>query len=129
MDRLTVAFVGRLLVSLVLALIGFMAVRYGYKLFVSGVGLKKDKGQLRFRAPQVKVEMVTSSFGGVLMLTSLSWGVLTCLSLQTLSPGRVAAHHPASPMIGFLLPTSPDTTGEPGPAFPHGPKTTAHATR
>jgi hypothetical protein len=91
MDGLIIAFVGRLVVSLVLALVGFMAVQYGYNLFVSGVGLKKDKGQLRIRAPQVKLEMVTSSVGGVLMLTSLGWGSLTYLSLPTLSSGRVAS--------------------------------------
>jgi hypothetical protein len=91
MDRLTVAFSGRLIVSLVLALIGFMAVQYGYKLFVTGVGLKKDKGKLKFNGPKFKVEMVTSSVGGVLMLTSLGWGAFTYLSLPTLSPDRVAS--------------------------------------
>jgi len=66
MDRLSLAFTERFLVSLVLAMIGFMAVQYGYKLFVSGVGLKKENGKLKFSGP-------------------------TYMSLPTLSPDRVAS--------------------------------------
>jgi len=53
--------------------------------------MKKENGKLKFSGPKMKVEMVTSSVGGLLMLTSLGWGGITYMSLPTLSPDRVAS--------------------------------------
>lgn len=78
---LIIAIAGRLIISLALVVVGYMAIRYGYKLFIAGVGLHEENGKLKIRGPKVNIEFVSSSVGGLLMLTSIGWASATYFSL------------------------------------------------
>jgi hypothetical protein len=102
----------RFLISCLLAIVGGLAIFFGYRLFASGAGLLQAIDKLNIKNKQFNVSIAGMSAGGALMLTSVFWGYWSYSSIPRLriAEGNVEIAQPAPKPDGpvFVSAQRPD---------------------
>lgn len=80
MDHVTVILLVRGVITLAFIAGGMYALHIGYRLYMSGVGLKPDGTTADIRSATVKVRTGLKTVGSVLMATSIAWAFVAYLS-------------------------------------------------